>query len=255
MTTLWAYGDETGDRGLGPTASPIFGMAAILGDHDTMAGVRKVIRQLRADFNIPKGEVMSWKKYLKTHERRLHAFNQLGKIDTLTVLYAISKKSELAENSFATEDKQFYDFVAARMHTAVLWAARAQHADGVRIRFGHVRGVDHEHCRKFIRNSNDPNPKVPTKLEKELSWVAADRHFESEAADFYAGALKAAFWEDKYGNTDDSYLRKIWHQVRKNNLGCAVPLGLFTMPHYGVVFDSWWFACDGCPAESRYRQE
>ena len=250
--TIWAYGDETGDRGLSPTASPIFGMALVVGDAAAMTELRDTVRRLRVDFKVPAGQVMSWKSHLKNADRRNHAVRTLAALEKHQVIYAVTKKSELAGGSFQSDDKRFYDFVAGSAHKSILWASRNLRADEVRIRFGRVRGVDHEHTRKYIHSVNIPDPKVPTYLEKELSWVGADTHFESEAADLYAGFLKAAFWPDEFGNTEEIYIRRIWHQIRKGPTGCAVPLGLFTMPHYGVIFNESWFSCESCPSKVKY---
>lgn len=253
--TFWAYSDETGDRGLGANASPIFGMATVLGDAQAMTELREAIGTLRTDFKVQDGTVMSWKKHLKTAERRLHAVKTLANLSRHRVVYAVSKKTELADGSFQSDEKRFYDFVSSAAYKGTLWAARNMGADEVRIRFGRVKGVDHDHTRDYIRKANDPDSKVPTGMEKELSWVGADQHYESEAADFYAGFLKTAFWPDDYGNTDHILLQRVWHQVRKGPNQCAVPLGMFTMPHYGVVLGADWFWCQGCPAKKKYDQE
>lgn len=253
--TVWAYGDETGDRGLSDKASPIFGMATVVGDAEAMQELRETIRSLRSDFNVKDKTVMSWKENLKTAERRLHAAITLAKLKRHSVIYAMSMKSELADGSFQSDDKRFYDFVASSAYKSTLWAARSLGATEVRIRFGRVKGVDHDHAREFIRKENDDDPKVPTYLEKELDWVGADKHFESEAADFYAGFLKTAFWPDGFGNTDHSYLHRVWHQIRKGPTGCAVPLGLYTMPHYGVVVETDWFMCNSCPTKTKYLKQ
>lgn len=247
--TVWAYGDETGDRGLSSTASPIFGMATIIGNAQTMSQVKTVVKDLRSDFGVPTGEVMSWKKHLKTHERRLHAAKSLARIEDLLVVYALTRKADLYEGSFQNSQKDFYDFVAACAYKATLWAARSMEATDVRIRFGRVRGVDHARTLRYIEQTTQSDPKVPTHLQRELSWVGADQHFESEAADFYAGFMKTAFWPDAFGNVDDVYLKHVWGQIRKNPQGCAIPLGLFTMPSYQVAFEQDWFSCVDCPAQ------
>lgn len=252
--TIWAYGDETGDRGLSATASPIFGMAMVVGDADAMTEIRAAVKKLRSDFGVPKGEVMSWKAHLKQADRRNHAAQTLARLSGFHVIYAVTVKEALASRSFQGGDKDFYDFVAARVHRATLWASKDLHAEEVRIRFGRVRKVDHVRTADFIRRENGSDRRVPNYLVKELSWVGADEHFESEAADIYAGFMKSAFWPDKYGNVDEAYLRRVWHQVRKAPNGCAIPLGMFPMPHYGVIFDADWFWCGNCPKHSEYRQ-
>ena len=64
-------------------------MATIIGNAQTMSQVKTVVKDLRSDFDVPTGEVMSWKKHLKTHERRLHAAKSLARIEDLLVVYAL----------------------------------------------------------------------------------------------------------------------------------------------------------------------
>lgn len=246
MVEIFAYGDETGDRGLGDKTSPIFAMATVLGQHYAMVELQEAVRQLREDFKVPEKAVMSAKKHVKTYERKLHAANVLSMVPDITVTYVMSKKSELIPGSFKNGEKDFFDFVSARAYRSVLWAGRNSGAKDVRVRFGHVIGMDQARTKQFIRKDTAHDPKVPTYLERELSWVSADMYLESQAADLYAAFLKDAFWPDRYGNTHERHLLQIWPQIRKGWHGCVVPLGLFVMPRYGVLTDQPWFSCH-CP--------
>lgn len=246
MVEIFAYGDETGDRGLGEKTSPVFAMATVLGQHYAMVGLQEAVLQLRKDFSVPEKAVMSAKKHVKTYERKLHAANVLSSVPDITVIYVLSMKSELIPGSFKNGEKDFFDFVSARAYRSTLWAARNSGGNSVRVRFGHVIGMDQTRTKQFIRQDTDHDPKVPTYLEKELSWVSADKYLESQAADLYAAFLKDAFWPDQYGNTHERHLLQIWPQIRKGWHGCVVPLGLFTMPKYEVLTARPWFLCR-CP--------
>jgi len=222
-------------------------MATVTGPETSMARVREAVKQLRKDFKVPDNKVMSSKKSAKPYERKAHAANVLASVQGISLTFVVSKKSELAPGSFQSGKKDYFDFVSEKAYISALWAAKSFGARSARIRFGHVIGMDQAKTKKHIRDQTVNNPKVPTYLEKELSWVSADKYLESQAADLYASFLKDAFWPDEFGNIHPQHLFRVWHQIRKGDHGCVSPLGVFAMPHYGVLTRQPWFRCN-CPS-------
>lgn len=245
---LSAYIDETGDRGLLRSgSSPIFGMAAILLTEDSASAVRAAIDQLRVDFDVPEGRVMSWKDHLKTHARRKHAAQTLAAIPDVRVIYVYCQKSAVA-GEYTKNRELFYNYVALKLYRNVLWAARNWKgtAAGVRTRFGHVRGHDHTTTESYFKFQLQFEPKVPSHMERGLRWVSADRYRESQAADLYAGFLRAAVWPDEFGNVEGQYLQAVWGQIRKGTNDCPIPLGFMSMPTNGLASAWDWWACKHC---------
>lgn len=252
---LWAYVDETGDRGLitTPGSSTIYGMACLLLDQPAASRIQAAVGRLRVDFQVRPGEVMSWKRHLKTHERRKHAARVLSAVPGVTLLYAYYRKDAITTGTYHLDQQRGYDYLALKMHKAILWATSHQTVPSdVAIRFGHVRHHDHKASEHYLRNHAETYS-LQARFQRELKWVAANAHPESEAADFYAGFLKAAVWEDPFGDFEGGYLRRVWPQIRNAHLcsvpssyNCAIPLGLLSMPMNSLVTGHDWFPCSNC---------
>lgn len=250
---LYAYIDETGDRGMSPQSSPIFGMAAVLVSQTHAPHLRQAVSLLRKDFHVPDDRPMSWKEAGKTHDRRRHAAEVLGAVDNVRVLYVYADKQQLQHAGFANDLTLFYNYVAGKMFKSILWAAQnwQGHPTPVHIRYGHVRRHDHRTTEAYLRGSTfEDDPKIPTYLLAGLEWVSATQYLESQAADMYGGFLRAAVWPkrtewgDEY--TYPEFLHAVWHQIRHSE-DCAIPLGIFVMPHHSAFTDSGALPCTSCP--------
>lgn len=249
---IHVYIDETGDRGSGRDSSPIFGMAAIVVDDRGAQEVRTAISRLRADFRVPSGTVMSWKRHVKSHDRRRRAVELLSAVQGLKVCYVYADKKQLWDHTYRDDPSRFYNYVALKTYTSTLWAARNWKGDRARVwtRFGHVRRHDHRATESYLRATTVADARVPDWMEQGLRWVSADQYLESQAADLYGGFLKAALWPDgDFGYTEPSYLLNVWHQIR-NSENCAIPLGLMSMPDSALVTRHAWFPCDDCSAKT-----
>lgn len=250
---VWAYVDETGDRGSGPNASPIFGMAAVLVNDVGAVELRRAVQRLRTDFKVPAGKVMSWKEHVKNHDRRRHAADVLSGVSDLKVCYVFAVKSELDPVSYVSNPQLFYNYLAFQMYKSISWAARNWYGKSTQLwtRFGHVRNHDHTSTEQYIRAQAAQDYRVPFYMEQALNWVSADRYLESQAADLYAGFLKSAIWPSgEFGQVEPAYLLKVWSQIR-NSEECVVPLGMFPMPRREIAFEMVWFPCSECPKRTR----
>ncbi|ANY06090.1 DUF3800 domain-containing protein [Pseudonocardia sp. HH130630-07] len=248
ISDVYTYIDETGDRGSGPTSSPVFGMAAVLVDDGSAAALRLAVNQLRHDFGVPGTRVMSWKTDAKNHDRRKRAAEVLGDVPGLRICYVYAIKSELHLGSYRGHPERFYNYVAYKTYESTLWAARNWKGGRARVwtRFGHVRRHDHRTTAGYITTEAAGDGRVPDHLEQGMRWVSADRYLESQAADLYGGFLKAAVWPSgQFGYTEPAYLLRVWHQIR-NSGDCVIPLGLMSMPDSSLVRRNAWFPCAGC---------
>lgn len=256
MTTrpkVFAYIDETGDRGYGGKkgTSPVFGMAAVLVTEEGAIALQAAVAKLRDDFDIPDGEPMSWKRHVKNHSKRIHAQRTLATVEDIKVCYVYAVKSALADGSYRDDPRRFYNYVAYKTYKSVLWAARNWQGSDARLwtRFGHVKHHNHKTTKDYIESETAWDPKLPTNMEQGLRWVSADKYAESQAADLYGGFLKAAIWPDDYGNVEPRYLLGIWHQIRMSE-ACAIPLGIMSMPKHQLLADQSWFPCVDCTKRS-----
>ena len=249
---VFAYIDETGDPGtvVKPKSSPIFGMAAVLVDDQSAPVLRAAVSQLRTDFGVPDGKVMSWKDHLRTHDKRKHAAAILAAVPNIKLIYVYSDKRLTTAGSFGNQRGIYYNYVAFKMYKNILWAARNWRGnEGVHTRFGHVRHMDHDATRAYFQSQIAAAPNVPFHLERGLNWVSSDRFLESQAADLFAGFLKEGIWPDEFGQIEGMYIRKVWPQIRRNGDNCVIPLGLMSMPNSQNVKAWNWYSCGHCEAE------
>ena len=249
---VFAYIDETGDPGafVKPRSTPILGMAAVLVDDESAPLLREAIIQLRADFRVPDGKVMSWKEHIRNHDRRKRAASVLAAIPNIKLIYVYSDKRLTAPGSFGNERGVYYNYVAFKMYKNILWAARQwKGSEGVHTRFGYVKDMDHDSTRAYFASQMPVSGTVPFHLERGLNWVSADRYLESQAADLFAGFLKEGIWHDTYGQIEGMYIQIVWPQIRTNGSGCVIPLGLMSMPNSQNVRSWDWYQCAHCEAE------
>lgn len=245
LPSVYAYVDETGDLGAPdtPGASPVLGMACILVDDQHAEGLRDAVRQLRADFGVADGRIMSWKRHLANHERRVHAAETLALVPGLRVVYVYTDKNRVV-GDYVRERGALYNYVAGKAYKSILWAARYDFSGkSLHTRFGHVRGFDHDLTRNYFNRVLVPDAKVPTHIEAGLRWVDASQFLESQAADLYAGFLRAAVWPDAFGRLEGGYLLRIWGQVRTGS-ACKIPLGFMSMPSDDIARELPWWPCE-----------
>lgn len=246
---LFAYIDETGDRGRygHGNASPVFGMAAVIVNDRSAPQLRQAVEQLRSDFNVHSGVVMSGKQHLKEHKRRLHAAKTLAGVGDVRLILVYCEKSQV-QGDYVNLTDRFYNYVSLKMYKNILWAAQnwMGAAAGIHTRFGYVKGHDHSATEAYLRSETTKDSRVVETMERGLKWVSADRYLESQAADVYGTFLRAATWPDEYGNVEGRYLQEVWHQIRKGDHDCPVPLGLMSMPSNDLVKHHEWYRCTHC---------
>lgn len=249
---LFAYIDETGDRGARPESSPIFGMACVLVDDVGATNVQTAVTTLRQDFRVPQGVVLSWKDHAKTHERRRRASEVLGDVGGIRVIYVYARKAELRAGTYLDDPTRFYNYVAGKMYTSLLWAARSWKGPRARVwtRFGHVRGHDHRTTEAYLTGPLSRDARIPMDMEQGLRWVSADQYVESQAADLFGGFLQAALWpHGAFNYTEPSYLQRVWPLIHRVD-GCANPLGIMSMPRNEILTEESWFPCANCQKKS-----
>lgn len=228
-------------------------MAGLILDQAGSSRIQAAVARLRQDFGVRPEDVMSWKRHLKNHDRRKYAAKVLSAIPGITVIYIYYRKDAITIGTYHQDQQRGYDYIAHKMHKAILWATKYQGIrSDVAIRFGHVRNHDHQVTEAYLRGHADTYM-MQGQYQRDLRWVAANTHPESEAADFYAGFLKAAVWPDSFGDFEGSYIQRVWPQIRNADLCsnsastyCAIPLGLMSMPENHLVTEHEWFPCGNC---------
>lgn len=255
MPKLLAYIDETGDLGhlaKSPYSSPHFGMAAIVFEESYAPQVRALQQELKQEFGTPENSILTWKK-IRSHERRKYAARRIAKLTGISVVYVYTVKAEVS-GRYVRDRGYLYNYVSGKMYRSLgriaeLWPKGPHELE---LRFSHVKGFDHENVtRPYLENKL--NDVVGAERITQISWVHSAKNRESDIADLFAGCLNSALLPDKYGAVETSYIHTVWPRIFQSsycdtgNQYCAIPLGMFPMPRYEVIYEAGLSPCTQCP--------
>lgn len=107
---LEVHVDETGDRGFGPRASPVFCLAACVFRHSKAALVVDAMRALNDSLGRPDVAIHA-KEHLKRHDRKMEACERLGALKgTVRLLYVVLPKRLVDSNSYLRDPVGAYNY-------------------------------------------------------------------------------------------------------------------------------------------------
>ena len=249
MPILRVYIDETGDRGFGPKASPLFGFCAVVvPDHHDL-DLRQAIQRLRHDFGL-NGSALHWVEHLRLrhHDRRRHAAKVLGTVPELKLIFALIDKANVPTHSgMRTDIAKTYNYATRMLFerlalTASHWPGGSHRAI---VKVAHARGHDHMATINYIRNICPLAPSnfvVPWHLVTPSITVGGAGSYDGlQAADVYAGMLNAAITADRFGNCSPEYLLGCAHQLRRGPSGKLLNYGIKVLGDPAIITaQSWW---------------
>lgn len=245
-----AYVDETGDRGISSQSSPFFAFAAVLIADEDEPSLRAAMAQLRADLKIPPGKALHWKEHAKSFDRREHIAATLGALSGLQVIYVLVEKAAIPHHAAMRRDPQiFYNYAAGLMMERILLAAQEWQGPSrdVIVRFGHVKGCDHETTKKYFEiKRSDPSGWVPwEKLHGNVHFSNQANWDGLQAADQYAGMLNAAIRLNEFGRYQPQHLLAIRHQLRRDPSGESWGYGFKLLGNHATIKRIPWWPKDG----------
>lgn len=159
-----AYIDETGDRGHSGRSSRFFAFAAVLVADEDEPNLRAIMTRLRQDLTVPPGKALHWKEHVKTYSRRQHVARTLAQVSGVIVIYAIVEKETIPTTYAMYRDHElFYNFAACIIMERVLRAAQEWRYGprDVIVRFGHVKGFDHDTTIEFFEKKSAVQHGIP----------------------------------------------------------------------------------------------
>lgn len=243
------YLDETGDRGFGPKASPLFGFCAVIVPEEHDAALRFAIRRLRADFGVNNGPV-HWVEHLrpKHHDRRRHAGKVLATVPEVKLIFTLIDKAAVPATAEMRNDRvKTYNYASRLLFERIALAAR-DWPGGTRraiVKVAHVRGHDHDVTLDYVINicpGTYSQITIPWHLVTSNIDVAGTAAYDGlQAADMYAGMFNAATVADKFGNCSPEYLLDCAHQLRRGQNGRVLTYGIKVLGDPSVVTaQPWW---------------
>ncbi len=191
---LEVHVDETGDRGFGPRASPVFCLAACAFRHSKAHLVTKAMRDLNESLgraNVP----MHAREHLRKHGRKMEACERLGALNgTVRLLYVVLPKNLVNSDSYLRDPIGAYNYPVKFLLERVSWLARDVRCPA-RVTLAAVRGLPPAKIRDYVnllyRNPSLSSIEWPW-LKPPLSFSPAQQRVGLQWADISAMALHQA---------------------------------------------------------------
>jgi Protein of unknown function (DUF3800) len=216
--SLFAYVDETGDRGTSAKSSRYFAMAGITVAGEDEAAMRAAIGVCRKTLGTGTG--LHWQEHIKTFPRRQYVIGQLAALPGVSVNYVVFEKAAIPTASGLHHDHVlFYNYAAGLMMERLLLTAKGWPGGSrpIIVKFAHVRGFNHTDTLAYfgVKRAKDPSWMPWHLLNTAVKFVPATQYDGIQLADIYAGALNSAISMDRYGGYEPQHLLAIKHQIRR----------------------------------------
>ncbi|MEU4394897.1 DUF3800 domain-containing protein [Kribbella sp. NPDC023855] len=244
-----AYVDETGDRGTSGKASRYFAMVAVMVADEDDAALRSAIGTCRQRLSVPVNKPLHWTEHVKRFPRRQFVAAQLAAVEGVVVGYLVIEKAALAAaDPVRANQVAFYNYASGLTLTGILHAA-ATWPGGARdvvVNFGHVRGFPHQETLVYFEKlRSDAEAQTRWDLLRSMPrFLAAGQLDGLQAADQYAGMLRAALEPDEFGGFEHHHLLAVRHQIHRFE-GEAWGHGLRVIAAPGTMEQYPWWPLDG----------
>ncbi|MFC8432225.1 DUF3800 domain-containing protein [Streptomyces sp. NPDC057253] len=226
---LHAFIDEAGVRSRSKASSDHFVMTAVILDDQDLPAAAQFLAQLRLDLGRGPSDELHWVN-LKQHDQRVHAAKSLGGQSWATISNVVACKRHL---STKITDGQFYLYTFRYLLERLSWYARdAQatlhytlaHITRPQMTIGDLR--QYEAALRAMQTSI-----VWTALDPAGGKINQPAKVEMlQCADLAASATYRAFELDRFGNTEDRYLRELSPRIYRRGGGAITSYGMKVHP-------------------------
>ena len=169
---LEVHVDETGDRGFGPRASPVFCLAAIVFRHSKVQLVTEAMQNLNASLGRP-NVAMHAREHLRKHDRKMEACERLGALrGTVRLLYVVLPKKLVSHDSYLRDPIGAYNYPVKFLLERVSWLAREVQCPA-RVTLAAVRGLPPIEIRRYVNRLY----RQPSLSRVEWPWLTPPLHF------------------------------------------------------------------------------
>ncbi len=243
------YVDETGDRGMTPSASPFFIVSAVMVRDDHDADLRALRDRICTDMGKPTGTVLHWAENLKDHSQRKHVALRLGAADFMKVAYVIVHKAQLQSQHTALRDPALmYNYAIRRLLERVTWCIDDRDGEAI-LTFAHIKRFPYAKLTDYVRTLRQMGSGT------EIRWNAIrgshridqpSRVHLLQVADIAAGCLGAAVVPDRFGNLEPAYLASLVPRIYARPPGAITSYGMNVVgwgPDAAATFTGhvpWW---------------
>ncbi len=210
---LFAFADESGQRGYSPRSSQCFLLAAVAYREDFENHVHELLADMRRQTGRRPGQVLKWLNL--THEQRLYVAQRLAAADFLMGTAVVVYKPGIAAEARIADEHRAYLYTYRFLLERLSWLAGGSGCD-LRCTIAHVirfkadKLADYHGrlrpMRTSIRWEHCPEP---TRIDQ------PNRLQCLQLADQLVGAVARAFEPDRYGNCEPRYLYELLPMLQR----------------------------------------
>jgi hypothetical protein len=214
---LYAFADESGQRGYSPRSSQCFVMAAVAYRHDDEQHVHALLDDMRRHTSRKPSQVLKWLNL--THEQRLYVVQRLAAADFLLgSAVVVCKQGIPAEVRLADEDKAYlytYRFLLERLS----WLAGSEGCE-LRCTIAHVIRFKTDKLTDYHGRLRAMRTSIRWEHCPEATRIDQPNRLQClQLGDQLAGAVARAFEPDRYGNCEPRYLYELLPLLRRRRQG------------------------------------
>lgn len=199
------YVDESGDRGNGRNASPVFVLAALVVDDAQDHQLRAARDELCRTLGKPPETVLHWAENIKDHGARVVAAQALRHLPA-RFIYVIVHKAGLEGNYVLGDHAAMYNYAVHRLLERVSWHVASKRGEAI-LTFAHVRRFPYERFLAYIDHLRAIRTRIEWDAIRGNPRINTPENIASlQWADMAAGCLTAAVRPNKYDNVEPRYL-------------------------------------------------
>lgn len=207
LAALFAFIDESGDRGLGENASPHFALTASIIPEGHLHTVEGKIAEAKKAVGRHATHELSFKK-LNRNQRSI-VVSTFSEIEQLKIISVIVCKQYLSPSSLGSEERYLYPFrlLLERMS----WFARENSAE-LNYTLAHIKGLRKSKLRDYEQKLDDPRNEIDWRyLNRAGGKLGQPREIPHlQLADTVASSIGAAFNPElNSGAPNQEYLRRL----------------------------------------------
>ena len=238
---LFAYIDESGDRGWGGRSTDCFVLTAVIVQQEDVAKARTFLADLRNDLGKPLGTTLHWSVNLKTHSHRKHVSDQIGSFEPLTISsVVVHKPSLMGRGSGLSDHARLYNYAIRRLLERLSWYGRDSQRELVPT-FAHIKRFPYQRLTGYLELLKTESTEVNWQWLREHRIEQPQRRELLQIADLASGAIFAAVEPDGFGNFEPTYLLNLVPRLYRRKGGAISSYGLnFVAKRDHWETYSWW---------------
>jgi Protein of unknown function (DUF3800) len=237
------YVDETGDRGWGGRASPIFVASAVIVENGEVKQLTDALDAINSTLGKPLGTVLHWAENVKEHSQRKVVARELATTPAVITNAVVMKQPLMGSGSGLSSATTMYNYVVRRLLERITWYLRDRGAEGI-ITFAHVRRFPYQRLNSYLQllRSQPTEIRWSTIRSGKVRIDQPNRVRGLQVADLTAGAVGSALRPDRYGDFEPSYLQTILPRLYIRRGGSVTSYGMNIIGPQGCMQAAypWW---------------